>query len=73
LARWHANPLPFAGGTLGAPLVAEEMLRSLGALAGQGATPGGEGISGRLAAKLRSNPRDVPAAVARALRRRSVS
>jgi hypothetical protein len=73
LARWHANPLPFAGGTLGAPLVAEEMLRSLGALAGQGATPGGEGISGRLAAKLRSNPRDVPAAVARAFRRRSAS
>ncbi len=67
---WRSDPLAFAGDSLGDPLVEEEMLRSLRALAGQVAAPGRDGIPQRIAAKLRSNPRDVPAAVARALRRR---
>lgn len=69
-SHWRSGPLAFAGDSLGDPLVEEEMLRSLRALAGQGAAPKGDGIPQRIAAKLRSNPRDLPAAVARALRRR---
>lgn len=68
---WRGGPLAFAGDSLGDPLVEEEILRSLRTLAGQVSAPARDGIPQRLAAKLRSNPRDVPAAVARALRRRS--
>jgi hypothetical protein len=73
LALWRADPLPFAGSTLDAPLIREEMLRSLQTLASEVVVPSREGIRRRMAAKLRSDPMDFPAAVARALRRRSAT
>ncbi|CAB4967329.1 MAG: hypothetical protein F2840_14620 [Actinobacteria bacterium] len=73
LALWRADPLPFAGSTLDAPLIREEMLRSLRTLASEVVVPSREGIRRRMAAKLRSDPRDFPAAVARALWRRSAT
>jgi hypothetical protein len=73
LALWRADPLPFAGSTLDAPLIREEMLRSVRTLASEVVAPSSEGVRRRMATKLRSNPRDFPAAFVRALWRRSAS
>jgi hypothetical protein len=68
LKVWPTETLPFAGGALDAPFVKEEVLRSIRFLASQVVSRGREGIPRRLVAKIRSDPRGIPAAVARALR-----
>lgn len=68
---WDAGPTEFAGAALGDPLIESEILRTLRVLSAQAPAPVSSGMPTRLMAKLRTNPRDLPASISRALRRSS--
>lgn len=71
LGLWDASPRGFAGEALGDSRVEAELLRTLRVVANEIAQQRSNGIPSRIAAKIRSNPRDIPAAVGRALRRQA--
>lgn len=68
--EWPAEPAPFAGHDLASPYVAEEALRLLSIAIDQAGIPRRPSVLARAVTKIRTNPRDVPTAMVRAVRRR---
>ncbi len=69
LAALDAPPKPFAGASLSDPLVAEEMLRTVHLLATSQYAATTANAFQRFVAKATGNPRDLPSAAIRSIRR----